>query len=322
MAQRPVLRFAPSPNGLLHLGHAYSALVNFHLAKALGGVFLLRIEDIDVGRCRPEFITAIFEDLAWLGIVWPEPVLVQSDHFSDYKRAIHRLTTAGLTFRCYASRAELAMLTARNPDDRIDAGRTDAGRTGSAPPRDPDGTPLHPGPGLVLSEAEEARRERIGASYAIRLNIAKALKAIGPQPLRYDHLDADGCGEMRSARPEAWGNLVLARRDTPTSYHVSVVVDDARQRVSHVVRGRDLERATDVHRLLQALLGVATPSYFHHGLIVDEEGSKLAKSKGAPALRSLRNQGLSASDVRARLGLHPAGLANVMKIASRLLAKT
>jgi glutamyl-Q tRNA(Asp) synthetase len=287
---RPVFRFAPSPNGLLHLGHALSALSNFERARATGGRFLLRIEDIDATRCRPEFEAAIYQDLAWLGISWEEPVRRQSDHLADYAAALDRLDRAGLVYPSFESRAEVARLI--------------AAREASEPwPRDPDGAPLYPGTAKAMPGAERARRIAAGDAYALRLDTASASARAGPLGWREVTIDPPGADTMIAATPADWGDVVLARKDVPTSYHLSVVVDDALQGVTHVIRGKDLYAATSVHRLLQALLGLPAPSYHHHRLILDADGRKLSKSTCSTALRELRAAGATPADFRRQIGL-------------------
>ncbi len=283
----PTFRFAPSPNGHLHLGHAYSALVNFDLARTRGGRFLLRIEDIDATRCRPEYETAIYEDLAWLGLTWEAPVRRQCEHFADYRAAIDRLVAQGLVYASFESRAEIARLVA-------------AREAGGAWPRDPDGAPLYPGDVRAMSADEREARMRSGAPYALRLDMSAAVARVGP--LTWREQTTDGRIEMVAADPAAWGDVVLARKETPTSYHVSVVVDDAAQGVTEIVRGADLTAATGIHRLLQALLGLPEPVYSHHRLILDAEGRKLSKSTHATGLRELRARGVSAAEVRRMVG--------------------
>jgi glutamyl-Q tRNA(Asp) synthetase len=286
----PVFRFAPSPNGHLHLGHAFSALLNFDLARQAGGRLLLRIEDIDAARCRPEYEAAIYEDLAWLGIEWERPVRRQSEHFGEYRAALAELQDRGLTYPAFESRAEIARMVA----DRESHARW---------PRDPDGAPLYPGLGRAMPAAERDARIASGAPYAIRLDMMRALEWSGP--LNWWEMGAGPLGEGGhvGADPAAWGDVILARKELPTSYHLSVVVDDARQGVTHVVRGSDLYLATGVHRLLQALLGLPAPIYGHHKLILDAEGRKLSKSTGATGLRELRAQGATARDIRDMVGL-------------------
>jgi glutamyl-Q tRNA(Asp) synthetase len=286
----PVFRFAPSPNGYLHLGHAYSALLNFDLARRAGGRFLLRIEDIDAMRCRPEFEAAIYEDLAWLGIGWETPVRRQSEHLSLYRDAVDRLSAQGLIYPSFESRAEIARLVAL--------------REAEAPwLRDPDGAPHYPGVAKRLSLVERTRLIERGTPYALRLDMALACGRAGD--LAWTEQGEGPSGERGevTARPGAWGDVVLARKETPTSYHLSVVVDDALQGVTEVVRGADLFWSTSVHRLLQHLLGIPRPMYRHHRLILDSAGQKLAKSTGATGLRELRGQGATPADIRRLVGL-------------------
>ncbi len=286
----PVFRFAPSPNGLLHLGHAYSALLNFDRAQETGGRMLLRIEDIDATRCRPDYETAIYEDLAWLGISWETPVRRQSEHLADYRAALEKLSVLDLVYPAFESRAEIAKLvTAREADGRW--------------PRDPDGAPLYPGDAKSLSADERARRVASGAPYALRLDMAAACTRVGNLSWN-EHGEGPG-GEhgIVPARPEAWGDVILARKETPTSYHLSVVVDDALQGVSEIVRGQDLFCATAVHRLLQVLLGLPEPAYRHHRLIRDGEGRKLSKSSRSTGLRALRAAGITPARIRQLVGL-------------------
>ena len=287
----PVFRFAPSPNGYLHLGHALSALVNFDMARAAGGGrLLLRIEDIDATRCRPDYEQAIYDDLAWLGIVWEEPVRRQSEHLADYRSALERLEREGLVYASFESRAEIAALVAARERE-------------SNWPRDPDGAPLYPGSAATLSPAERARRITAGEPFALRLDMAAATARCGPLSWTETGMATAGEREAVLGDPAAWGDIVLARKETPTSYHLSVVVDDALQGVTHVVRGQDLFRATSVHRLLQTLLGLPAPSYHHHRLVLDRDGQKLSKSTRATGLRELRQSGASAADIRRMVGL-------------------
>jgi glutamyl-Q tRNA(Asp) synthetase len=288
---QPVSRFAPSPNGRLHLGHAYSALLNADFARRWGGRFLLRIEDIDQGRSRPEFEAAIHEDLAWLGLAWETPVRRQSEHFADYRAAFGRLRAGGLVHPCFCTRADLA---------RAIAIREAA--AGIAWPRDPDGAPLYPGTCKALPPAEAEWRIRAGEPHAWRLDGAAALAAAGPDPLVSVRFDRSGAESRVAAHPERWGDAVIVRKDTPTSYHLAVVVDDALQGVTHVVRGADLDAATDLHVLLQTLLGLPHPRYHHHRLVLDDGGAKLSKSRRAEALADLRARGVTAEAVRRMLG--------------------
>jgi glutamyl-Q tRNA(Asp) synthetase len=283
---QPTFRFAPSPNGYLHLGHALSALLNFEMARAMGGRFLLRIEDIDQTRCRPDYEAAIYDDLAWLGVAWEQPVRRQSEHLSDYRDALARLERDGLVYPSFETRGEIARMVAEHEI------------TGAPWPRDPDGAPRYTGAARKLPPAERGRRMAAGESHALRLDLAQAVARAG----RLDWIEA-GAPERIEAAPQAWGDVVLARKETPTSYHLAVVVDDALQGVTHVVRGQDLYAATSVHRLLQALLGLPAPTYRHHRLIVGGDGKKLAKSTGATALRALRQKGATPADIRTMIGL-------------------
>ena len=286
----PVFRFAPSPNGYLHLGHAYSALLNFDLARQSGGTFLLRIEDIDATRCRPEYEAAIYEDLAWLGIAWETLVRRQSEHFSAYRDAIEKLSALGLVYPSFESRAEIARLVEVREKD-------------TPWPRDPDGAPLYPGTARTLSQAERRQRMASGAPFALRLDLEAAIARAGP--LAWVEQGAGPAGETGevAARPQAWGDVILARKETPTSYHLSVVIDDALQGVTHIVRGEDLFWSTSVHRLLQQLLGIPQPVYRHHHLIRDETGQKLSKSTQATGLRELRAAGAIPAAIRQLVGL-------------------
>jgi glutamyl-Q tRNA(Asp) synthetase len=281
---RPVFRFAPSPNGYLHLGHALSALLNHDIARAAGGRLLLRIEDIDRTRCRPEYEAAIYEDLKWLGIEWEEPVRRQSEHFGEYRTALEKLAREGLVYPAFESRSEIARLvTAR----------------GAYWPHDPDGAPLYPAAARDLPATERQRKIESGEPYALRLDLRAALARL-KEPLSW----TEGGGEPRSiaAQSERWGDVILGRKETPASYHLAVVLDDALQGVSHVVRGLDLYEATSVQRLLQEILGLPAPAYHHHRLILDAAGKKLAKRDPSTTLRDLRAHDLSAADVRRKVG--------------------
>jgi glutamyl-Q tRNA(Asp) synthetase len=286
----PVFRFAPSPNGYLHLGHAYSALLNFDLASQAGGRFLLRIEDIDAARCRPEFETAIYEDLAWLGIAWENPVRRQSEHLADYRAALESLSAQGLVYPSFESRAEIAGLVAQ---------REASGRW----PRDPDGAPHYPGAARLLSPDQRARLLESGAPYALRLDIGAACARAGNLGWTEHGEGPEGETGTVAARPQAWGDVILARKETPTSYHLSVTIDDALQGVTEVVRGQDLFWSTSLHRLLQQLLGLPPPAYRHHRLIRDDAGQKLSKSTAATGLRELRAGGATAAAIRRFIGL-------------------
>lgn len=287
----PIFRFAPSPNGRLHLGHAYSALMNERLAARLQGEMLLRIEDIDLTRCRPEFEQGILEDLAWLGISFAPEVRRQSLHFDDYRQALGRLEAAGLVYPCFCSRQEIK-----------DAVRQREATTGIPWPRDPDGAPLYPETCRALGEAEMRRRCEAGEPHVLRLAMDRALARMAGESLSYRRFDETGAEHEIAVDPARWGDVVLARKDVPTSYHLSVVVDDALQGVSHVVRGRDLEAATDIHVLLQRLLGLPTPRYHFHQLLSDETGQKLAKSRMSRSLADLRADGMKPDAIRRQLG--------------------
>src|SRR5579863_8761869 len=285
-----ILRFAPSPNGHLHLGHAYSALLNHDLAREFGGRLLLRIEDIDVERCRPEYETAIYEDLRWLGMSWVEPVRRQSERFDDYAAALTELEAQGLLYPSFESRSELNAMVA------------ELDRHGHWP-RDPDGVPIYPGRARKLSTAERTRRRAAGEPFALRLAMDAAIARAGA--LTWTETGAGPRGETGTvtAAPQLWGDVVLARKETPTSYHLAAVLDDALQGVTDVVRGQDLFWATSIHRLLQALLGLPEPTYHHHKLILDAAGRKLSKSTSATSLRELRAGGATAVDIRRLVGL-------------------
>lgn len=282
---RPVFRFAPSPNGQLHLGHARSALINDALSRASGGRLLLRIEDIDATRCLPEFETGIYEDLAWLGLDWEQPVRRQSQHFADYRSALARLETLDLIYPSFETRGDIRRAVAER----------------SGWPSDPDGAPLFPFSRAAMSAAERARRVAAGEPYALRLDMARAVETAVAVPgsLGWQEVEAaGGTARLVAADPLAWGDVILARKEVPTSYHLAVVVDDALQGVTHVVRGADLKAATSVHRLLQVLLGLPAPLYTHHALLLDTEGRKLSKSIGSQSLAALRAGGMSPAEVR------------------------
>ena len=289
-SSQPVFRFAPSPNGRLHLGHALSALTNEALARRFGGRLLLRIEDIDLTRCRPEFVEGIETDLDWLGIRFEPGFRRQSAHFEDYAAALASLSRRGLVYPCFCTRQEI-----RNAVAAREAA------TGQPWPVDPDGAPLYPGSCKGLGPDEAARRIAAGAPHVLRLDMAAATAAAG-RSAGYTVFDAEDVRHVVETMPERWGDVVLARKDVPTSYHLAVTVDDALQGVSHVVRGRDLEAATDVHVLLQSLLGLPTPLYHFHRLLLDDDGQKLAKSRDSQSLAALRAGGISAEEIRRRLG--------------------
>jgi len=285
-----ILRFAPSPNGYLHLGHAYSALLNHDMARDLGGRLLLRIEDIDVSRCRPQYEAAIYQDLGWLGISWDTSVRRQSEQFDDYRAALAKLEAQGLIYPSFESRSEIAALVAARD------------RQGHWP-RDPDGVPLYPGDARQLPAAERERRRRAGEPYALRLALDAAVARAGVLTWTETGSGPQGQTGVVEAAPQMWGDVVLARKEVPASYHLAVAVDDALQGVTDVVRGQDLFWATGIHRLLQALLGLPQPVYHHHKLILDADGRKLSKSTQATSLRKLRAAGATAVDIRRMVGL-------------------
>ncbi|MDR3518613.1 MAG: tRNA glutamyl-Q(34) synthetase GluQRS [Azospirillaceae bacterium] len=275
-----VTRFAPSPTGHLHLGHAHAALFGWRTARAAGGQFLLRIEDIDTGRCRPVFETDLIEDLRWLGLDWDGPIRRQSAHFDDYRAARAQLEALGLLYRCFCTRRDVAA-------EIGEAAQAPHGLAGS----------LYPGRCRTLSPAESDDRAAAGHPFAWRLDARRALALTGPLTW------TDRLAGTQSVCPETLGDVVLARKDTPTSYHLSVTVDDAIQGVTLVTRGVDLFHATAIHRLLQALLALPVPQWHHHPLLTDDQGRRLAKRDGARSLRALRATGLSPAQVRALAGM-------------------
>jgi len=282
-----VTRFAPSPTGELHLGSAYSAWTGWHRARQAGGRFLVRIEDIDIGRSRREFVDGVFADLRWLGIAWEEPVVFQCARMPAYRAAAERLEALGVVYRCFATRSEI--------------------EAAAGAVRDPDGAPLYPGLWRDRHRRDVADALAAGRPCALRIDIAKACRVaaalLDGRPLTFVETGADSAGEVVEARPERWGDAVIVRKDVPASYHLAVVVDDAWQGVTNVTRGRDLYAATDLHRLLQVLLGLPEPVYHHHRLIVDDCGRKLSKSARDTSLSSLRERGVSADEVRRLVGL-------------------
>jgi glutamyl-Q tRNA(Asp) synthetase len=279
MDPRLVTRFAPSPTGYLHLGHAFSALTAWRRARDVGGRFLLRIEDIDIRRCKAAFDAAILEDLAWLGIDWDGAVRRQSQHFADYGAALDRLRAMDVIYPCFCTRADIAREIA----------------AAQSAPHGPDG-PLYPGTCRALVPAERQDRAAAGAEFALRLDAVRASALAGPYRFFEESRGwIDG-------EPGLHGDVVLARKDTPTSYHLAVTVDDALQGVTLVSRGEDLLPATHVHRLLQTLLGYPAPRYAHHRLLTDAEGKRYAKRDQALTLRALRDSGVSAAEARRRVG--------------------
>ena len=289
MSQNFVTRFAPSPTGFLHLGHAYSAWLGYGLAQAHGGRFLLRIEDTDLTRTRSEYITAIYEDLTWLGIGWEQPVMIQSTRFTNYQQALAQLQDMGLVYPCWASRAEIVHAIG----DMADASR------------DPDGAWLYPGIYRDIDDATRARWMQSKPPPAWRLDMAQAMataKAISDKTTwQFSAWGMDGQTTQIPLAPESYGDIIIARKDTPTSYHLSVVIDDAAQDITHIVRGQDLYHATHIHRLLQILLDLPAPYYHHHALICDKQGRRLAKRNGDMGLHRLRANGYTCDDIKAML---------------------
>jgi glutamyl-Q tRNA(Asp) synthetase len=280
-----ISRFAPTPNGRLHLGHAYSALRNARFARESGGELLLRIEDTDPTRCKREFEDAILQDLAWLGIGFASAPRRQSEHLEDYSEALSRLGRRGLVYRCFCTRGEIIRTSGE---------------------RDPDGAPLHRGGCIAVTAAETAARLAAGEPPALRLDIARA-RSLAPARLYWREFGEGEAEQRVEAEPEAWGDIVLRGKDRPAAYHLAVVVDDAFQGVTDVVRGRDLFPSTSVHRLLQALLGYDPPRYRHHRLVLDAGGAKMSKSASSQPLSSLREAGLTAREVRGALGFEGSG---------------
>jgi glutamyl-Q tRNA(Asp) synthetase len=283
-----VTRFAPSPTGHLHLGHAYSALTAWRRARAAGGRFLLRIEDIDLTRCRPEFARAIEEDLAWLGLDWDGPVRVQSEHLADYRAVLDALEARGLLYPCFCTRAAIQREIA----------------VSAAAPHAPDGSPVYPGTCRDMAETERQARVNAGESFALRLNVARALTQV-LRPLCYEE---EGEG-MVACTPERFGDVVLGRKDAPASYHLCVTHDDALQGVTLVTRGQDLKPVTALHRLLQTLMDWPAPRYAHHPLVVGAGGRRLAKRDRAQTLRALRERGVT-PDALMQLAIPTAGCAD------------
>lgn len=292
---QPIFRFAPSPNGRLHLGHAYSALLNQQMAKQNHGRLLLRVEDTDLLRCTPVLEQRMLEDLVWLGIKWDEPPRRQSDHLATYYETVETLQDANLVYPAFMSRSQVRAIIARHEEN------------GNPWPRDPDGVPHYPGDDRNLDLAERRQAIANNEPYALRLNMEAALKFIGNKIF----WDETGTGPNKEtgqetgailANPKAWGDIVLSRKDAPASYHLASVVDDAIQGVTHVVRGRDLFWSTSVHRLLQELLGYTAPVYFHHELILDDDGRKLSKSRNDTAIAQLRTTGATLEDIKKMIG--------------------
>ncbi|MDP3737164.1 MAG: tRNA glutamyl-Q(34) synthetase GluQRS [Hyphomonadaceae bacterium] len=284
-----VTRFAPSPTGLLHLGHAYSAMLAHDAARAAGGKFLLRIEDIDTTRCRPEFESAIYEDLSWLGLSWDNSVRRQSDHFADYAGAIETLRALGVVYRCFLTRREISEQSLSAPHGEGEGA---------------DGV-VYKGPAHPMSADEEQARLTRGEAYAWRLSIRYSQDLLGEDFARLDFVEQrnGSDNEHIAARPELLGDVILGRKDTLASYHIAVVHDDALQGVTHVIRGEDLRASTHVHVLLQKLLNLPTPTYCHHKLLTGHDGKRYAKRDKSLTLAALREAGVSPADIRTRIGL-------------------
>ena len=283
--QKLKTRFAPSPTGYLHLGHAYSAYLAYDYARAHNGEFVLRIEDIDQTRCKPEYITAIYDDLRWLGLEWSNDVRIQSEHLEDYIAAMNRLKEIDVIYPCFCSRSDI---------------QKEISESANAP-HGPEG-PLYPGTCKKLTSEQKQAQIRAGKNYALRLDAKKAsdhLKQKNTWPLLW----RDAINGPQQVNPETFGDVVLARKDTPTSYHLSVTVDDALQNITHITRGEDLFEATHIHRLLQALLDLPTPLYNHHPLLLDEKGKRFAKRDNAKTLQHLRKNGITVQEVRAMCDL-------------------
>ena len=284
MSKQPIFRFAPSPNGELHLGHAYSALLNLKMAREIDGKILLRIENIDTIRCTPELEAQMLTDLEWIGFEWDEEPRRQSEHFDEYRSALEKLDARDLIYPSTLTRKQIKQLVLEKSEEP------------SNWPCDPDGAPLYPGTEKTLSKVEQAQIMANKEPYSLRLNMDLALEILA---------QANSWHEMEkgqiSADPKAWGDVVLARKDTPTSYHLACVLDDAAQQVTHIVRGMDLYHATSVHAVLQSLLDLPKPIYHHHRLITDFQGHKLSKSEKPLSLRALREAGTSKNELLERL---------------------
>jgi len=281
MKNQNIIRFAPSPNGFLHLGHAYSALLCFDFAKKLNARFLLRIEDIDITRSKNKYIEAIYDDLKWLNLEWEKPVLLQSQNFLTYQKAAKQLKEMQLLYPCFCTRKEIAK---------------------TSKTKDPDGAPIYSGRCKSLTKSQINENLMIKTPVQWRLDMNKAILQTGE--LNYSAMQVNPAKQPKkqTINPIKWGDVIITRKDFPTSYHLSVVVDDAAQNISHIIRGKDLEKATDIHVLLQKLLGLPTPKYFHHDLILDDEKNKLSKSKGSTSIRDLRKSGILVSEIHKRFG--------------------
>ena len=286
-----ITRFAPSPTGQLHLGHAYSALTVFEAARKAGGRFLLRIEDIDTIRCREAFEAGIFEDLAWLGLSWATPVRRQSEHFAEYFAAIESLAARGLVYRCFKTRKDVM---------------EEIGRAPHHPGEGPDGI-IYPGPSEPMSADEETSRIAAGEPFAWRLSMNAVVDELGDlSRLKFDETGEGPNGETGTCavQPDHIGDVILARKDIGTSYHIAVTLDDADQKISHVIRGQDLFFATSLHRILQELLALPAPTYQHHDLLAGEDGARFTKRDKSETLASLRAAGVEPADIRKQFGIN------------------
>ncbi|WP_421790526.1 tRNA glutamyl-Q(34) synthetase GluQRS [Hyphobacterium sp.] len=284
-------RFAPSPTGLLHKGHAFSALKAFEAARQAGGRFLLRIEDIDITRCKPEFVDAIYEDLHWLGLEWEEPVRRQSEHFPDYHAALNQLAERGHIYRCFKTRKEIMEDIARAPHH---------------PGEGPDGV-IYPGPAKPMSPDDEASRLDRGDAFAWRLSISAVKAELGDISRLSFVEEGEGPGGESGTlaiQPDLIGDVILGRKDVGTSYHLAVTLDDSLQGITHVIRGQDLFFATSVHRILQALLNLPAPLYRHHKLLTGKDGKRFAKRNKSQTLQAIRQSGVSAKTLRMQLGFN------------------
>ncbi len=282
MDRQAIFRFAPSPNGYLHIGHAYSALLNFNLAQKMQGKFLLRIENIDITRTRQIYIDAIYEDLHWLGIKWAKPVLLQSNRFASYKKAAKKLKKMGLLYPCFCTRKQIEQNSNQS---------------------DPDNAPLYNGTCKSLTKDKINIYLQNNIPYQWRLNMQKATEKVSKLYFVAARDENFSKFEQIAIKPQIWGDVILVRKDFATSYHLSVVLDDDYQKITHIVRGKDLEKATHIHRLLQQLLNLSSPIYFHHKIILDNEKNKLSKSKGSVSIRELRKKGIGADKIKKSLAL-------------------
>ena len=280
MNQKAVTRFAPSPTGFLHIGHAYAAFFAAEKARSSGGLFLLRIEDIDQSRCRPIYLDGIYEDLEWLGLKWEHPVRIQSNNMDDYQKALDKLKRLGIIYPCFCTRKEI---------------KAEIQRAGGAP-HGVEGA-VYPGLCKALSPERREKKLSAGLPYAFRLDVKNALKLVGKLTW------TDVIKGKQKVQPYGLGDIVIARKDTPTSYHLAVTVDDAIQGVTLVTRGEDLLLSTSIHRLIQSLLGLEAPTYYHHRLFMDSNGAKLSKRDETMTIRFLRHSGRTPEDIKRMVGM-------------------